>query len=898
MIAANAAAVEFYGYSAEQLAGMPVETINTLPREQVMEAISTIRQSGGSRFEFQHRLADGGLRDVEVYATFLQCGTREICHSIIHDITDRKRIEAARRQAELLRRGLLDNSAVGILYGSPDRTILEANARACAMFGYAPEEMQGQSFRLIHLSDEHFRDFAPQYARLEGAKFTSIDFPFRHKDGSTLWCSAFGTPLDENDGCKGCIWTLVDITALREAQAMARRLLRAVEQASASIVITDLEGNITFVNRGFCRTTGYEEAEALGKNPRVLKSGNMPAAVYKTMWETLTRGEQWRGELENRKKNGELFWESAVISPVADEGGEVAHYIAVKEDITERKRAEEALRQSEQMPRLLMESIDVGVVVIDRQTHVIEEANRTATHMFGAPATEIVGRPCHSFLCPAAAGDCPITDRGQVVENAERVMVCADGRTIPVLKSVRSVQINGCEKLIETFVDITAQKQAEEKLHEYMLSLESANEALKESNQAAQAATSAKSEFLANMSHEIRTPMNGVIGMTGLLLDTELAPEQRKYAEIVRSSGESLLMLINDILDFSKIEAGKLALEMLDFDLATVVEETAEILALKSHEKRLRLVCLVDPEIPSPLRGDPGRLRQILLNLGGNAVKFTHQGEVRIDVKLKARVNRRVTVQIRVTDTGVGIPADKIDRLFSPFTQVDGSTARKFGGTGLGLAICKQLSEMMGGRVGVESQEGQGSSFWCDVVLEELPARVLAEAEFANLEGVRVLVVDDHEANRLLVTTLLKTWGCSSVEAGDRAAAMAAVAAAIQAGRPFQVALLDMHMPDGDGVELGRLIRAQDAAETTALVLMTSLGGQGNSRQLEQAGFRGVLTKPVRRMQLRRCLATAVNGGTWPDDGGAASRARNGTLPPRACGSSWLKTIRSTRKSP
>ena len=747
--AANAAAVEFYGYPAERLAGLPVEAINTLPREQILASIASIQQGGGSRFEYQHRLADGSLRDVEVYSTFIRYGSREVCHSIIHDITDRKRMEAARLQAERLRRSLLDNSAVGIFCGSPDRTILEANARACAMFGYTPEEIQGQSFRLIHVSDEHFRNFAPQYARLKESRFANIDFAFRRKDGSIFWCSAFGTPLDENDADKGCVWTLLDITALREAQALARRLSRAVEQTFTSVVMTDLKGDITFVNRGFCKATGYEEQEVIGKNPRILKAGDMPASVYKEMWEALTHGQQWRGELQNRRKNGELFWESAVIAPVTNEEGNITHYVAVKEDITERKRAEEQLQT-------------------------------------------------------------------------------------------------------------------------YAAAMEASNHALEQSNRRVEQAAQAKSEFLANMSHEIRTPMNGVIGMTGLLLDTELTQEQRKYAEIARCSAESLLMLINDILDFSKIEAHKLDLEMLDFDLATVVEETAELLAVKCHEKELRLVCRIDPEIPAQVRGDPGRLRQILLNLGGNAVKFTHQGEVLIDVNLVSRVNRDVTVRLLVSDTGIGIPSDKIALLFSPFTQVDGSTARKFGGTGLGLAICKQLAEMMGGRIGVQSEEGRGSTFWCDVVLEELPAEKPADPRLADLDGVRVLVVDDHDANRLLVSTLLKNWGCRSTEAAGSRDAMAAIEAAAQSGESFQVALLDMHMPDGDGLELGRLIRQSDTTNATALILMTSLGEHGDLRKLEEVGFRGYLTKPIRRLHLRQCLAAAVRWSAWPADGGTA----------------------------
>ena len=661
------------------------------------------------------------------------------------------------RASEQLCRSLLDSSAVGIFHGSADRIILEANARACAMFGYTPAEMQGQSFQLIHLSDEHFRNFIPQYAGMKESGIASIDYPFRHKDGSILWCSAFGTPLDSHDVEKGYVWNLLDITALRETQALARRLSRAVEQTSTSVVMTDLQGNITFVNRGFCRTTGYEEQEVIGKNPRVLKSGDMPASLYREMWEKLTHGQQWKGELQNRRKNGELFWESAVIAPVTDEEGNATHFVAVKEDITERKRAEEQLQA-------------------------------------------------------------------------------------------------------------------------YAAAMEASNRALEQSNRRAEQAARAKSEFLANMSHEIRTPMNGVIGMTGLLLDTDLTQEQRKYAEIARFSAESLLMLINDILDFSKIEAHKLDLETLDFDLTTVVEETAEMLAVKSHEKGLPLVCLIDPEIPSLVRGDPSRLRQILLNLGGNAVKFTSAGEVRIEVNLKSRVNRRVTVEFRVTDTGIGIPTDKVGGLFSPFTQVDGSTARKFGGTGLGLAICKQLAEMMDGQIGVESEVGKGSTFWCDIVLEELPAVRPPDPQPADLEGLRVLVVDDHAANRLLVTTLLKTWGCRFAEAAGTQAALATIAEAAERGEPFQVALLDMHMPDGDGIELGRMIHRADGAGSIALILLTSLGEHGDLRRLEESGFRGYLTKPIRRGQLRRCLASAVHGDVWPADSGTTKASLNQPL--------------------
>ena len=387
--------------------------------------------------------------------------------------------------------------------------------------------------------------------------------------------------------------------------------------------------------------------------------------------------------------------------------------------------------------------------------------------------------------------------------------------------------------------------------------------------QAAQVANQSKSEFLANMSHEIRTPMNGVIGMAELLLDGPLAAQQRDCAETIRDSARALLTVINDILDFSKIEAGKLELETTSVDVRDLLEDVARLIAIQAHAKHLEVTACVDPAVPELVLGDPGRLRQVLVNLSGNAVKFTHRGEVALHVKTVAQDPQCATLRFEVRDTGIGIPANRLHTLFKPFSQVDASTTRQFGGTGLGLSIVRRLAEMMGGTAGVESREGAGSCFWFTASFAKAAAASATtqpkQRARAALRGQRALVVDDNATNRRVLQAQLERCGIDPVCVSSAEEAFDAMTQAQQAGKPFAVALVDYQMPGSDGATFGTRVNADPVLKSTRLVLLTSSGQRGEGQHFARLGFAGYLVKPVAHRDLTDCLmlVLAANAEDW-----------------------------------
>jgi PAS domain S-box-containing protein len=508
----------------------------------------------------------------------------------------------------------------------------------------------------------------------------------------------------------------------------------------------------------------------------------------------------------------------------------------------------EQLQATVQLNESILNSAGEGIFGVNpagRTTFI----NPAAAAMLGYSVEELMGQRLHDVVRPAtqraaayAWEDSPITATlrdGGVHFVTDEVYHRRDGSSFPVEYVSTPLRNDGViGGAVVAFKDIT-ERRALEKM---------------------------KDEFVSMVSHELRTPMNGVIGMAGLLLDTRLSSDQREYAETVRRSGEALLAIINDILDFSKIEAGRLDLEIIDLDVREVVEDVAGLLAQQAHVKGIELAPQVAPDLPRALRGDPGRLRQILFNLVGNAVKFTHTGEVVVAARIAETTADSVLVRFEVRDTGIGIPPEAQARLFQAFTQADSSTTRKYGGTGLGLVICKRLVELMHGQIGVESEPGRGSTFWFTARFEVAPAGAGVPGARPDLRGVRALVVDDNATNRRILQEQLVSCGIVSQGAEDGAHALALLAEAARAGAGPALAILDMQMPGMDGLELARRIKSDPATTATRLVLLTSLG-QGDRQEEAAAGIAAALTKPVRQAQLFDVLAGVLA------DTDAASRA-------------------------
>ena len=794
---------------------------------------------------FNRMLAQIQQRDAALSASHQQLEQRvqQRTQELQLEINERRNAEQKVAERTAYLNALIENSPLAIVTLNQDHRIQMVNPAFETLFQYQSAEIVGGDLdQLIASGKTHEEAVGLTRLGMSGQAVLTTARRQR-KDGSPVDVEIHAMSLILKDEVIGAFALYQDITERKRVEAELSKLSSAVQQIADNLMITSKDGAIEYVNPAFEKQTGYAKEEIIGQTPRVLKSGEQNEAFYQALWKTILSGDVFRAVFINRKKSGELYHEEKTITPLRDSQGNITHFVSAGRDITGRRRAEEALRQAEEKYRTIFENAVVGIFQTTLDGQYLT-ANPTLARILGYDSPQelmaTVADLNHQFYVEPdrRAEFLRLMQEQGAVSTFESEVYRKDGSVIWISEDARLLyspdgRVLGFEG---TTVDITQRKQAEEELQK--------------AKEAAEAATRSKSEFLANMSHEIRTPMNGILGMTELALDTDLTREQREYLRLVKSSGESLLRVINDILDFSKIEAGKLELETTDFRLNELLGETLKTLAIRAHKKGLELSCHVKPEVPDGLCGDPGRLRQVLVNLVGNAVKFTMVGEVLLHIEVDSRTQDGVRLHFAASDTGIGISPEMQKQVFAPFEQADGSMTRQYGGTGLGLSISRKLVEMMGGRLWVESTLGKGSvfHFTADFGLAEAAAGM--PEELVSLKNVRVLVADDNATNRRILEETLKSWEMVPELACGGKAALSALEKAWQTKRPFPLVLLDAHMPDLDGFSVVRRIRSKPELAGAVILMLTSDTQKGDLGRCRELGIAAHLVKPVTQSDL------------------------------------------------
>lgn len=639
-----------------------------------------------------------------------------------------------------------------------------------------------------------------------------------------------------------------DIVERGRAEAGRAQLISVLESSEDFIGITDVDGKIIYVNQAGQAMIGVSEEVDLHQTaiPDLYPQQTKELINQEGIPTAITKG-SWLGEALFISPDGREVPVSQLIHAHKNAKGEVEFLSTIARDITKQKQNERALRESENRYRILTEK-SLGLICTHDHDGIFLSVNPSGAEALGYTAEEMIGKSLKDFLN---------TD-GKELFKAYLNEIRRNGESSGLMHTLTK---NG-EYRIWQYNNVLYKEGNDEYVLGYALDiseLKRLEEELKEARDTALESTRLKSEFLANMSHEIRTPMNGVIGMTDILLDVEQDKTKRDYIETIKTSSDALLTIINDILDFSKIEAGKLRIETINFDLCKTVESTVELFVEQAARKHIEIASLIEPDVAVALKGDPSRLRQILTNLIGNAVKFTEQGEVFLRVSKENETSKDVTLCFTVSDTGIGISQEAQKHLFQAFIQADGSITRRFGGTGLGLTISKQLVELMNGQLKVQSEPEKGSSFYFNVRFEKQSETTEQKNKLhADLQNLRVLIVDDNETNRRVISLQTASWGMKSIEATNGKEALKLLRDSANINSPFDLVILDYVIPEMNVFELARAIKEDSLIANVRIILMPSIGRRSHGQEARQAGISGYLLKPVRQSELFDCIATVM----------------------------------------
>jgi PAS domain S-box-containing protein len=802
--------------------------------------------------------------------------------------------ETATRLRKLYR--AVEQNPASILIANRDGSIEYVNPGFVKTTGYSAEEVIGKNPRILQSGVHSRSSYQRMWNCLLRKEVWRGEFCNRKKNGELYWEDATIAPIvDQQGDISHYVAVKIDVTARKQGELALKETNEQLQKTTAfqrallnsagyAIVAMQTDGTIMVFNAGAERMLGYRAEEVVGKvgleffhdrNEMAERAEALSAELGffvrpggETLVAKVRPGQLDECEWTYVRKDGTRLPGLLSMSAIYDSAGQVTGFMGIIQDITERKRAEEALLASEHRYRLLAENMRDVVWTADmnlNRTYV----SPSVVHLTGHTAEEALQLPYDEVLSPQSTKDTREVFMRIMAEARTNPSVflkptrhemeyrCKEGGTVWAEANMTWLLGKGGTPIGGMGVsrDITARKKAAQELQEYACKLEEANRELAEATMAAQAASKAKDQFLAIISHELRTPLNGVIGMTELLKDTQLDDRQRAFVEACQSSGRSLMALINDILDFSKIEAGKLELDHRDFELGRLVEEIAETMAFHAQAKGIQLVRRVDAAACRWVRGDDVRVRQILINLIGNAIKFTEVGEVAVSVSLTEERDGLASARFEVADTGIGIPADGIDRLFKSFSQADSSTTRKYGGTGLGLAISKRLVELMGGQIGVRSQPGEGSMFWFVVPLplaanEPAPQKSSSAAPDARqppldllLKGRRILLAEDNRVNRLFAQEILRQAGAECLTAENGRQALLALE-----NESLDLVLMDCQMPEMDGFEATRQIRQMESEGQLAghvpIIALTANAVQGDRQRCLEVGMDDYISKP------------------------------------------------------